>query len=115
MKERVFNYLSCVALAVPIALFSRCEAVVAMTDPPFEGVVGAFVAMLKGKAYLYNIRDMYPDMAVGRLPVWAGSPARAWEKKAPLAARGANCGGVGGADMKKRVSAKGRAAGEGGS
>ncbi len=43
-----------------------CDVVLAMTDPPFEGIVGAIVALLKSKPYVYNIRDMYPDMAVGR-------------------------------------------------
>ncbi len=100
MKKRVFNYLSYVALAVPIALFSRCDAVVAMTDPPFEGVVGAFVAMLKGKAYLYNIRDM----------VEPGSLARVWEKMHRWALRRANCVVVLGEDMKNRILAKGIAA-----
>jgi len=65
MKKRVLNYLSYVALAIPGALFVPCDAVVAMTDPPFQGIVGAIVAILKRKPYVYNIRDMYPDMAVG--------------------------------------------------
>ena len=64
MKKRVFNYLSYVFLAVPLALSLPCNAVLAMTDPPFEGIVGAFVALLKAKPYIYNIRDLYPDMAV---------------------------------------------------
>ena len=65
MKRRVINYLSYVALAVPRALFIRCDVVLAMTDPPFQGIVGAFVAMLKFKPLVYNIRDLYPDMALG--------------------------------------------------
>jgi len=64
MKKRAVNYLSYVALAIPRALFLPCDAVLAMTDPPFQGIVGAIVAMLKRKPYVYNIRDMYPDMAV---------------------------------------------------
>ena len=72
MARRVFNYLTYVALSVPRALFVSCDAVLAMTDPPFEGIVGAFVAMLKRKPFVYNIRDMYPDMAVG------GSIVTAW-------------------------------------
>ncbi|MGC1416854.1 MAG: glycosyltransferase, partial [Candidatus Acidiferrum sp.] len=63
MKRRVLNYLSYVALAIPRALFVRCDVVLAMTDPPFEGIVGALVALLTGKPYVYNIRDMYPAMA----------------------------------------------------
>src|SRR5256886_11637802 len=64
MKKRVVNYLSYVALAIPRALFVPCDAIVAMTDPPFQGIVGAIVALLKRKPYVYNIRDLYPDMAV---------------------------------------------------
>src|SRR5206468_268576 len=47
MKKRVVNYLSYVALAIPRALFVPCDAIVAMTDPPFQGIVGAIVALLK--------------------------------------------------------------------
>src|SRR6266481_254102 len=65
MKKRVFNYLIYVFLAVPRVLFLPCDVILAMTDPPFEGIVGAFVALVKRKPYIYNIRDLYPDMAVG--------------------------------------------------
>jgi len=110
MKKRVVNYLSYVALAVPRALFVDCDAVLAMTDPPFEGIVGAFVAMLKGKPYLYNIRDMYPDMAVGGSIVEPGILARVWEKLHRWALRRATCVVVLGDDMKNRILAKGIAA-----
>ena len=49
MEKRVFNYLSYVFLAVPRTLFVPCDVVLAMTDPPFEGIVGALVSLLKGK------------------------------------------------------------------
>jgi colanic acid biosynthesis glycosyl transferase WcaI len=107
MKKRVLNYLSYVALAVPLALFVRCDAVLAMTDPPFEGIVGAFVAMLKGKPYLYNIRDMYPDMAVGGSIVEPGWLARVWEKMHRWALRRAACVVVLGEDMRNRIVSKG--------
>src|SRR5580692_10279494 len=41
MKRRVLNYLSYLLPAVPRALVLRCDVVLAMTDPPFEGIVGA--------------------------------------------------------------------------
>jgi len=110
MKQRVLNYLSYVALAVPLALFVPSDAVLAMTDPPFEGIVGAFVAMLKGKPYLYNIRDMYPDMAVGGSIVEPGMMARVWERMHRWALRRAACVVVLGDDMKNRILAKGIAA-----
>jgi len=107
MKRRVLNYLSYVALAVPRALFVPCDAVLAMTDPPFCGIVGAFVAMLKSKPYVYNIRDMYPDMAVGGSLVEPGLLARIWEKMHRWALRRAKRVVVLGEDMRARIVAKG--------
>jgi colanic acid biosynthesis glycosyl transferase WcaI len=107
MKRRVLNYLSYVALAIPRALFIPCDAVLAMTDPPFEGIVGAIVALLKSKPYLYNIRDMYPDMAVGGAIVEPGLLARVWERLHRWALRRATRVIVLGKDMRARIVAKG--------
>lgn len=107
MKRRVMNYLSYVLLAVPRALAVHCDVVLAMTDPPFEGIVGAFVAMLKGKPYVYNIRDLYPDMAVGGAIVEPGLLARVWEKMHRWALRRATRVIVLGEDMRRRILAKG--------
>ena len=107
MNRRVLNYLSYVALAIPRALFVRCDAVLAMTDPPFEGIVGAIVALLKGKRYIYNIRDMYPDMAVGGAIVEPGPLARIWERMHRWAMRRATRVIVLGEDMRARIIAKG--------
>jgi putative colanic acid biosynthesis glycosyltransferase WcaI len=107
MKRRVLNYLSYVALAVLRALAVPCDVVLAMTDPPFEGIVGAFVALLKGKPFVYNIRDMYPDMAVGGTIVAPGLLARIWEKMHRWALRRAACVIVLGEDMRARIIAKG--------
>ncbi|MGC2526711.1 MAG: glycosyltransferase family 4 protein [Candidatus Acidiferrum sp.] len=107
MKRRVLNYLSYAALAIPRALFVRCDVVLAMTDPPFEGIVGALVALLKGKPYVYNIRDMYPDMAVGGAIVAPGLLARIWERMHRWAMRRATRVIVLGEDMRARIIAKG--------
>jgi glycosyltransferase involved in cell wall biosynthesis len=107
MKRRVLNYLSYVALAIPRALFLRCDVVLAMTDPPFEGIVGAIVALFKRKPYVYNIRDMYPDMAVGGSIVEPGLLARVWEKLHRWALRRATRVIVLGEDMRARITAKG--------
>ena len=107
MKKRVFNYLSYVFLAVPRALFLSCDVILAMTDPPFEGIVGAFVAMLKNKPYVYNIRDLYPDMAVGGSIVQPGLLARIWEKLHRWALRRATTVIVLGDDMRNRILTKG--------
>lgn len=107
MKKRLMNYLSYVWLAVPRALFLDCDAVLAMTDPPFQGIVGAFVALLKRKPYAYNIRDLYPDMAVGGDIVHPGLLARLWERMHRWALRRARCVIVLGEDMRARIIAKG--------
>ena len=107
MSKRVWNYLSYVFLAVPRALFLPCDVVLAMTDPPFEGIVGALVALLKRKPYVYNIRDMYPDMAVGGSIVAPGLFARVWESLHRWALRRATRVIVLGEDMRNRILAKG--------
>jgi colanic acid biosynthesis glycosyl transferase WcaI len=107
MRQRVLNYLSYVALSVPRAAFVPCDVVVGMTDPPFEGIVAAFVALLKGKPFVYNIRDLYPDMAVGGSIIEAGLLTRVWERLHRWALRRATRVVVLGEDMRARIVAKG--------
>ena len=107
MKKRVLNYLTYAALGVPRALFARCDVVLAMTDPPFQGMLGAFVAMLKHKPYVYNIRDLYPDMAIGGAIVPPGRLTRLWEKLHRWALRRAAKVIVLGEDMRARIISKG--------
>src|SRR5882762_2471192 len=107
MLKRLLNYLSYTKLVISRALFARCDAVLAMTDPPFQGIIGAFVAMLKRKPYVYNIRDMYPDMAVGGSIVAPGLLARIWEILHRWALRRAAKVIVLGEDMRNRILAKG--------
>jgi colanic acid biosynthesis glycosyl transferase WcaI len=107
MGRRVLNYLTYVALSVPRAALVRCDVVLAMTDPPFEGIVAAFLALLKGKPFVYNIRDLYPDMAVGGSIVDAGLLTRVWERLHRWALRRATRVIVLGEDMRGRIVAKG--------
>src|SRR5215469_2732482 len=64
MSGRLANYLSYLALAVPRALSRNPDVVLAMTDPPIEGMIGAGIAKFLGRPFVYNIRDLYPDMAL---------------------------------------------------
>jgi colanic acid biosynthesis glycosyl transferase WcaI len=107
MSKRVFNYLSYVLLSVPRSIFLPCDVILAMTDPPFEGIVGAFVALLKGKPLVYNIRDLYPDMAVGGSIVAPGLLSRVWEKLHRWALRRSTRVIVLGQDMRNRIISKG--------
>ncbi len=107
MKRRVSNYLTYLALAVPRALAIRADVVLAMTDPPVAGIAGAFIARMSGRPFVYNIRDMYPDMAVGGDIVRQNSLVDRWEQMHRHALREAARVIVLGDDMRDRILAKG--------
>ena len=107
MPRRVANYLSYLALAVPRALALRPDIILAMTDPPVAGIAGAFIARLAGRPFVYNIRDLYPDMAVGGDIVRAGKWAARWESLHRRALKQAARVIVLGDDMRERILAKG--------
>ena len=79
----------------------------AMTDPPFQGIVGALVALLKRKPYVYNIRDLYPEMAVSGSIMRAGLLSRLWEALHRWALRRAARESVICYDMNERILARG--------
>ena len=107
MRRRVLNYLTYVALSVPISLFVPCDVVLGMTDPPFEGIVAALVALLKGKPLVYNVRDLYPEMAMGGSIVEPGMLTKVWEVLHRWALRRSTRVVVLGEDMRARIVAKG--------
>lgn len=107
MKRRVSNYLSYLALAVPRAIAIRPDVVLAMTDPPIAGIAGAFVAQMARRPFVYNIRDLYPDMAVGGDIVQPSKWIERWEKLHRRALRQAECVIVLGDDMRDRILSKG--------
>ena len=107
MRRRVLNYVTYVALSVPVSLFVRCEVVLGMTDPPFEGIVAALVALLKGKPLVYNVRDLYPDMAMGGSIVKPGLLTKVWEMLHRWALRRSKRVVALGEDMRARIVAKG--------
>src|SRR6267378_2957842 len=107
MRRRVLNYLTYVALSVPISLFVPCDVVLGMTDPPFEGIVAALVALLKGKPLVYNVRDLYPEMAMGGSIVEPGMLTKVWEVLHRWALRRSTRVVVLGEDMRARIVTKG--------
>src|ERR1700686_4413863 len=107
MNRRILNYLTYVKLAFWRALFIPCDVIFAMTDPPFNGIVAAFLSVLKRKPLLYDIQDLYPDMAVVGSIVQPGLLTRFWERLHRWALRRAARIIVLGDDMRARVIAKG--------
>ena len=107
MKRRVSNYLSYLALAVPRSIAIRPDVILAMTDPPVAGIAGAFVAQMAGRPFVYNIRDLYPDMAVGGDILRPCKWVERWEKLHRRAMRQATYVIVLGDDMRARILSKG--------
>jgi colanic acid biosynthesis glycosyl transferase WcaI len=107
MRKRVSNYLSYLALAVPRALSHRADVVLAMTDPPVAGIAGSFIARMTGRPFVYNIRDLYPDMAVEGQIVKENSWTGRWERMHRGALTRAARVIVLGEDMRERILSKG--------
>ena len=107
MPRRVANYLSYLVLAVPRALALCPDIILAMTDPPVAGIAGALIARLAGRPFVYNIRDLYPDMAVGGDIVRASKWVARWESLHRRALKQAARVIVLGDDMRDRILAKG--------
>lgn len=107
MRRRVSNYLTYLALAVPRAIALRPDLVLAMTDPPVAGIAAAFVARWLGVPFVYNIQDMYPDMALGGDIVRPAAWVRWWERMHRRALKQAARVVVIGDDMRDRIISKG--------
>jgi len=107
MRRRVSNYLSYLALAVPRAISLRPDIILGMTDPPVAGIAAALASRLTRRPFVYNIRDLYPDMAVGGDIVRSGSFVRLWEQMHRWALRRATRIIVLGEDMRHRILTKG--------
>ena len=107
MMKRVSNYLSYLFLAVPRAIWIRADVVLAMTDPPIAGIAGSIVAKITRRPFVYNIRDLYPDMAVGGDIVRPGLAVRVWERMHRWALNSAARVIVLGDDMGARIIRKG--------
>jgi colanic acid biosynthesis glycosyl transferase WcaI len=107
MRGRVSNYLSYLSLAIPRSIVLRADLVLAMTDPPLAGIAGALIARATRRPFVYNIRDMYPDMVLGGGILRPGRGVDAWEAAHLWALRQAARIIVLGDDMRDRILEKG--------
>jgi glycosyltransferase involved in cell wall biosynthesis len=65
MLGRLTNYGTYVASSVAGAFaVQRPDVVVALTDPPPIGLIGAFAARLRGVPFVLVTKDIFPDVAV---------------------------------------------------
>lgn len=107
MRQRVWNYLSFMALALPQALTVQADVIVAMTDPPLAGLLGAAVARLRQKPFVYYLQDLHPDMALVSGMVQPSGWVNGWERLHRWTLQQATRIIVLGEDMKSLVAAKG--------
>ena len=63
LAVRVVNLCVYFALASIAAFRERTEVIVAETDPPLLGLLGAIVKRLRGCLFVYYCQDLYPDIA----------------------------------------------------
>ncbi|HZH97484.1 MAG TPA: glycosyltransferase family 4 protein [Fimbriimonadaceae bacterium] len=62
---RLFNYLSFNVLSTIFTVFTRKHHVLFVPSPPLTNGVGAFIASrLRRTPFVYNVQDIYPDIAV---------------------------------------------------
>jgi len=107
MSGRLANYLTYLFLAVLRALAVRADVVLSMTDPPVLGIAAALVARLKRRPFVYNIRDLYPEMALAGQILRPSPWTRLWEQLHRWALRRTARVIVLGEDMRDRIIAKG--------
>ena len=109
MMGRLINTFLYIFLTLIRAMFMRPkpDVVIAMSDPPLVALVGVFVSMARRCEFIYNIRDLHPDMAVASGMVNPGLFIRLWEKIHRWVMRRASLVVVLGEDMRARIVAKG--------
>ncbi len=107
MLGRICNYLSYSLLALVRALFTRTQAILAMTDPPVSPIIGAIVAFTHRVPLIVNVRDLHPEMAIAGGMVRRGAVTFIWERLTRWALCRATRVIVLGEDMRRRIVAKG--------
>jgi glycosyltransferase involved in cell wall biosynthesis len=74
-KGKILNSASFLLHAMALSLKLGIEGpVLAVTNPPFLGVLGPILKRLKGRCFILIIHDLYPDIAVNMGYLKAGSP-----------------------------------------
>jgi glycosyltransferase involved in cell wall biosynthesis len=109
MIGRLVNYASylCLALFRCLTLRPKPDVVIAMTDPPLACLVGMLTAHFRKCKFIYNIRDLHPDMAVAAGLVRPGWGVALWERLHRWALTHGDLVVVLGEDMKERILSKG--------
>ncbi|MBA2608982.1 MAG: glycosyltransferase family 4 protein [Actinobacteria bacterium] len=70
--DRALNYLTYTALSFLVALRTRCDVILVMTDPPIAVVPAVLVGKLRRKRVVYWLQDYHPEfmVGIGRIRPW---------------------------------------------
>ncbi|MGO9058220.1 MAG: glycosyltransferase family 4 protein [Candidatus Binataceae bacterium] len=107
LSMRMLNLASYYSLAALACLgLSRPDLIVANTDPPLLGALGTALKKKWGCQLVYNVRDLFPDIAYVNGGVKSSLLLKLLEKANQSAFRNADLVVVLGRDMASRVAAK---------
>ncbi len=104
---RFINWFTYGVLAFIAALTMKPSVIIACTDPPFLGIIAMFISRLRGVPYIYNCRDLYPDVALGLQKINKGAAVYVFEYLNKKALCAASLVVPLGLSMKNRLLAKG--------
>ncbi|MBI4335556.1 MAG: glycosyltransferase family 4 protein [Candidatus Omnitrophica bacterium] len=65
LNGRIANWVTFSALALIAGLRKNADIIIVCTDPPFLGIIGMAIGRIKGTPFIYNCRDLFPDVAWG--------------------------------------------------
>lgn len=108
LVARALTYLSYLAFAALRSLFvRRPDVVVALTDPPVIGAVGAVTATRYRRPLVLVSHDVHPDIGLAMGVLHEGAAVRVWRLLNRYARRRAQTIVVVGRDMARRLEAQG--------
>ncbi|MDP1793279.1 MAG: glycosyltransferase family 4 protein [Acidimicrobiales bacterium] len=103
LSDRARNYVSFAALSSMVGLFTRCDVILVMTDPPIAVLGAALVGELRRKPVVYWLQDYHPEFMVGIGRLAPSAPVRAWSRVHRVAMRRCDRVVAIGRDMRDRL------------
>jgi colanic acid biosynthesis glycosyl transferase WcaI len=64
LMGRILNWVTYTVLAFAASFKVKPDIIFVCTDPPFLGIIAMIIGRLRSIPFLYNTRDMFPDVAI---------------------------------------------------
>ncbi len=107
LVDRALNYLTFASLSFVVAMRTRCDVILVMTDPPIAVIPAVVVGKLRRKRVVYWLQDFHPEFMVGIGRLRAGVVVRLWSRVHRWAFRSCDRVIAIGRDMRDRLEAAG--------